>query len=96
MSNTLPGSVPFGALVLAPRPSRWPRIAMVAFKVSSTIGLWSARSRQRRALAELTQFNAHLLKDIGLTPDQALLETAKWFWQSRCQSNEKFSAKPEK
>jgi len=38
---------------------------------------WAARARQRRDLAEL---DAHLLKDIGVTPGQAAREAAKPFW----------------
>ncbi len=38
---------------------------------------WAARARQRRDLAEL---DAHLLKDIGVTPSQATREAAKPFW----------------
>jgi uncharacterized protein YjiS (DUF1127 family) len=42
-----------------------------------TLILWCARGRQRRDLAEL---DAHLLKDIGVTPGQAAREAAKPFW----------------
>ncbi|MBL8662167.1 MAG: DUF1127 domain-containing protein [Candidatus Odyssella sp.] len=38
---------------------------------------WAARARQRRDLADL---DAHLLKDIGVTPGQAVRESAKPFW----------------
>jgi uncharacterized protein YjiS (DUF1127 family) len=57
-------------------PITWPT------KLSSTISLWCARSRQRRALANLIEPNSHLLYDIGVTPDQASREAAKWFWQT--------------
>ena len=43
-----------------------------------TVTLWHARARQRRALADLPP---HLLKDIGVTPGQALLESRKPFWR---------------
>lgn len=36
------------------------------------------RSRQRRALARL---DARLLRDIGVSPEQARSETAKPFWR---------------
>ena len=42
-----------------------------------TVALWLDRARQRRDLAEL---DAHLLKDIGVTPRQAAREAAKPFW----------------
>ena len=38
-----------------------------------------ARRRNRRALARLDQ---HLLRDIGLSADEARTEVAKPFWQS--------------
>ena len=38
---------------------------------------WAARARQRHDLAEL---DAHLLKDIGVTPGAAAREATKPFW----------------
>jgi uncharacterized protein YjiS (DUF1127 family) len=38
----------------------------------------SARSRQRQALAQLDD---HLLKDIGVTRQQAIAEAGKPFWK---------------
>jgi uncharacterized protein YjiS (DUF1127 family) len=76
MSQTLP--VPFSPGGL--HASRRARITTLALTLSSTIGLWSARSRQRRALGDLAELNSHLLDDIGVTHDDALRE-AKWFWQ---------------
>jgi uncharacterized protein YjiS (DUF1127 family) len=51
-----------------------------------TIGLWIARSRQRRALQEIASLNDRLLndrllKDIGVSKDEALREAAKPFWR---------------
>lgn len=43
-----------------------------------TLLCWSARSRQRRSLRELT---AAQLKDVGLTAEQAKREAIKYFWQ---------------
>ena len=40
--------------------------------------LWHQRWRQRRDLANL---DAHLLRDIGVTPREAFRETSKPFWQ---------------
>jgi uncharacterized protein YjiS (DUF1127 family) len=82
MSHTIPGSVPFSAGGLGLHPSRRAHITSLAGKLSSTIGLWSARSRQRRALGDLAELNSHLLKDIGVTPNEAFREAGKWFWQS--------------
>ena len=41
--------------------------------------LWYRRWKQRRDLAGL---DAHLLRDIGVTPRQALREVDKPFWQA--------------
>jgi uncharacterized protein YjiS (DUF1127 family) len=56
-------------------------IARLAARLTSAIALWGARYRQRRALQDLAALNNHLLRDIGVTPDEALREAAKWFWQ---------------
>ena len=45
-----------------------------------TIASWIARSAQRRALRELAQ-EGRLLRDIGLTREQALREAEKLFWR---------------
>jgi uncharacterized protein YjiS (DUF1127 family) len=42
------------------------------------VWFWLERSRQRRALAELDD---HLLRDIGLTRDEAQRECANPFWK---------------
>jgi uncharacterized protein YjiS (DUF1127 family) len=42
--------------------------------------VWIDRVRQREALVDLAQ-NEHLLKDIGLTRDEALDEVNKPFWK---------------
>ena len=48
----------------------------------STVGRWFARSRQRRALREIAQRNDfHLLKDIGVSQEEALGEADKPFWR---------------
>jgi uncharacterized protein YjiS (DUF1127 family) len=46
-----------------------------------TIDLWIARGRQRRALQEIASLNDRLLKDIGVSKDEALREAAKPFWR---------------
>lgn len=44
------------------------------------VRVWIERSKQRRALRELGRLNDALLKDIGISQDQALNEGAKRFW----------------
>jgi uncharacterized protein YjiS (DUF1127 family) len=47
----------------------------------STVGRWFARSRQRRALREIAERNDfHLLKDIGVSREEAFREADKPFW----------------
>jgi uncharacterized protein YjiS (DUF1127 family) len=43
---------------------------------------WIERSRQRIALRDLAETDAHLLRDIGKTKAEALREAAKPFWES--------------
>jgi len=48
----------------------------------STVGRWFARSRQRRALREIAERNDfHLLKDIGVSREEAFREADKPFWR---------------
>ena len=44
------------------------------------LGVWLARSSQRKVLQELAQ-DQRLLADIGLNRQQALTEAAKPFWR---------------
>jgi uncharacterized protein YjiS (DUF1127 family) len=46
-----------------------------------TLLFWAGRSRQRRQLGELAELNNHLLKDIGVSQEEALRESAKPFWR---------------
>jgi uncharacterized protein YjiS (DUF1127 family) len=48
---------------------------------SSVLGIWIARSRQRKALGELAALNDDLLRDIGVTREEAFREAAKPFWR---------------
>jgi uncharacterized protein YjiS (DUF1127 family) len=43
------------------------------------LNTWYQRSRQRRQLAELSETQ---LRDIAISPAQALAESARPFWQS--------------
>jgi uncharacterized protein YjiS (DUF1127 family) len=50
--------------------------------VRRTIVRWIARSRQRRALREIAESNDfHLLKDIGVSQEEAFREADKPFWR---------------
>ena len=58
------------------------RISRLMAGTRSTVGRWFARSRQRRALREIAERNDfHLLKDIGVSQEEALREADKPFWQ---------------
>jgi uncharacterized protein YjiS (DUF1127 family) len=46
-----------------------------------TLRVWGQRNRQRHALRLLTERDDCLLKDIGLSRDDALREAEKPFWQ---------------
>lgn len=48
----------------------------------STIARWIVRSRQRRALREIAERNdLHLLKDMGVSQEEAFREANKRFWR---------------
>lgn len=55
---------------------RWPAVLAAARDI---LRLWSARSRQRRALALLDE---RLLADIGVRPGEAWREAKKPFWRA--------------
>ena len=58
------------------------RISGLIAGTRSTVGRWFARSRQRRALREIAERNDfHLLKDIGVSREEALREADKAFWR---------------
>jgi uncharacterized protein YjiS (DUF1127 family) len=46
-----------------------------------TLEVWIDRSHQRRQLGELAELNDYLLKDIGVSREQAMREAAKPFWR---------------
>jgi uncharacterized protein YjiS (DUF1127 family) len=46
-----------------------------------TLGFWIDRSRQRKQLGELAELNDYLLKDIGVSREEALREAEKPFWR---------------
>ena len=43
------------------------------------VGLWYARARERRSLSRL---DARLMRDIGVSADEAAREAAKPFWRA--------------
>lgn len=48
----------------------------------SMIGAWMARHRYRRDLVRQLELGNHLVKDIGLTLEQAWDEIRKPFWRA--------------
>jgi len=52
--------------------------AALAF-LRAHLHLWAERRRARRAIARMSD---HMLRDIGLTPGEALDEAAKPFWRA--------------
>jgi uncharacterized protein YjiS (DUF1127 family) len=71
-----------GARVSIRRSDRDQRAAGWAVAVCRTVTRWIARSRQRRALREIAESNDfHLLKDIGVSQEEALHEAEKPFWR---------------
>ena len=58
------------------------RLSGLIADTCSTVGRWFTRSRQRRALREIVErSDLHLLKDIGVTQEEALREADKPFWR---------------
>ena len=62
------------------RDSARPATRLTLSKTLSTLGVWFARSIERRALRDLTE-DVRLLNDIGLDRQGALREAAKPFWR---------------
>jgi uncharacterized protein YjiS (DUF1127 family) len=57
------------------------RLSTLQSHLAATSRLWIARSRQRRDLAELAEWDDYLLKDIGVSREAALREATKPFWR---------------
>jgi uncharacterized protein YjiS (DUF1127 family) len=55
-----------------------PVIATVILKMAHTLVIWSERTKSRGLLRTM---DAYRLRDIGLTPAEARLESAKPFWR---------------
>jgi uncharacterized protein YjiS (DUF1127 family) len=84
----------------------WLASGAIGFFIAGALGLgacatraWIAGGRKRRAVEELADMNPHLLDDIGLSRDDVLRESGRWFWQGeQCPtwSHEYFSGRREK
>lgn len=55
-----------------------PPLASVLFRLAQTVARWEERRQTRRALARL---DAHLMRDIGMTPLAQAAECEKPFWR---------------
>jgi uncharacterized protein YjiS (DUF1127 family) len=80
MMKSLIQEMPFGRLAgpVAPRDTGAESPVNGSFP---EIRRWIARRRERRALGELAVLNGHLLRDIGVSVEDALREAEKPFWQ---------------
>jgi uncharacterized protein YjiS (DUF1127 family) len=56
-----------------------PALTGLAERVGETLRTWQRRSRERRALADLSPYD---LRDIGASPSDVLGELAKPFWRA--------------
>jgi len=57
-------------------------VAVRIDRARRTIARWIARSHQRRALRDIAESNDfHLLKDIGVSQEEAFREADKPFWR---------------
>ena len=71
-----------GARVSIRRSEREQGATGWAVAVCRSVTRWIARSRQRHALCEIAESNDfHLLKDIGVSQEEALREAEKPFWR---------------
>jgi uncharacterized protein YjiS (DUF1127 family) len=70
-------SLPLASTGFAPSNPRAPHRSPF-IRGWATVQTWIARSRSRIALAELDEF---MLKDIGLTRADVVMESSKSFWQ---------------
>lgn len=56
-------------------------------RIASLISLWTARHRER---CELAKLDNHMLRDIGLTKEQARSEADRPFWDGSYRSRSDF------
>jgi uncharacterized protein YjiS (DUF1127 family) len=81
MPTSVPASIPYSPYGVDVRPSGVAPVSRLANTLRSTLDLWHARRQRRQTFGDLAEFNEHLLKDIGVSRDEAVREAAKWFWQ---------------
>ena len=67
------------ALIYLRETKALPIVSVWAVEFAVIVSKWTTRRRTRLALRQLSQ---HQLHDVGLTPDQALDESAKVFWRA--------------
>ncbi len=74
---------PFRARTLRTDSSSWRDVSFaLTRRLSATIRIWIARRRRRQELQDLAERgDEHLLKDIGVTSEEALRMAAKRYWQ---------------
>jgi uncharacterized protein YjiS (DUF1127 family) len=80
MSTSITHRPSFRNIAPSARSHSKPRLSRLIAGVHSTVGRWFARSRQRRALREIAN-DFHLLKDIGVSQEEAFREADKPFWR---------------
>ena len=68
---------------IAAAPVAAPLLRFLPEKLAATTLTWIVRRRRRRALRDLAAHvnDPHLLRDIGVSPDDVTVEREKWFWQ---------------
>jgi len=75
----LPNDAQLRAPTLAEQWRLWWRVSRALLEtLAGTVAVWIERHRQRRDLAALEPY---LLRDLGLTREQALYEASKPFWR---------------
>jgi uncharacterized protein YjiS (DUF1127 family) len=72
-----------GSPASAGRVATGPLLRFLPEKLATTMLTWIGRGRRRRALRDLAARvnDPHLLRDIGVSPDDVAIEREKWFWQ---------------
>ena len=65
------------ALLLLNDSPRLPLIAALAVRFAAAVTQWE---RRRRSRINLGRLDDRLLRDVGLTPDQAQREVKRYFW----------------
>jgi uncharacterized protein YjiS (DUF1127 family) len=82
MSTRIAHRLPFRDIARSAPSHSKARLRGLIAGTPSTVGRWFVRSRQRRALREIAERNDFdLLKDIGVSREEALREADKAFWR---------------